>query len=531
VRARHLSAVAALILAVVSLLAACGREPGPPAPTRITVPTRGTASLIILHTNDLHGQVCPSKTRLADGSTQEQGGFEAICAYVQSVRDEASNAGSGFLLLDSGDCFQGTPEGDMTNGKLVLELMRYAKYDCMAIGNHEFDQGEAKLEELARVAGFPMLCANARDRKTGNRPAYLSSDAVCPIGAEEMKVGVTGVLTAQMSKVSSRELNSRFEFTDEAAAAKESAGNLRAMGAGIVIVLAHVDDDAMLRIANVEGVDVVIGGHFHQAIAETRRAGTSGAWMCRTEGKGRTIGRIDIEFDTQTRNVTKLINRLVTIIPAETGKDKGASDIIAPYAAKIDATMNEVIGKCESEMPRDDTGFKGTSLPLGNLLTDIMRDATGAQVAFHNRTGIRSPLRNGDVTVRDMYMISPFGNTLVTLELSGAQLREVLEYALSSDRLFLEVSGIEFRYDPANPQGKRVLGIAVGGVKAEDAAFYKIVANSYIAAGGDEHRTFLDGRNVTDTGVKMLDAQIEYFRKRSPIAQKYDNRIIKETAK
>jgi 2',3'-cyclic-nucleotide 2'-phosphodiesterase/3'-nucleotidase len=163
--------------------------------------------------------------------------------------------------------------------------------------------------------------------------------------------------------------------------------------------------------------------------------------------------------------------------------------------------------------------------PAGNLVTDAMREYAGADIALHNSSGIRKDIPEGEVTYRDCYEIDAFGNTMVTGEYTGRQVREMLELSVNERYWILQVSGLSMSYDPAQPFGAKVREVLVGGTPLDPDARYRVVTNSYLGGEEGTYAVFQEGENVVDTNVPLRDAIAEYFRRHSPVDARVEGRI------
>jgi len=165
---------------------------------------------------------------------------------------------------------------------------------------------------------------------------------------------------------------------------------------------------------------------------------------------------------------------------------------------------------------------------MGNLLADLMREGGAADLAFHNRTGIRDVLPKGTVTLRHIYKICPFGNTVFVMDLTGAEVLEILEYSLKTgNRFLLEISGALVTYDPSKKQGSRIVSVTLDGKPLDPEATYRVATSNFIADGGDGHVVFKRGRNRKDTGTLLRDLFARKVRNESPLKSEYRNRLIK----
>ncbi len=493
------------------------------------------ARIILLHTNDIHGAVLASDVRDKSGAVVgRRGGMAAVLSYVKRTREEAKRAGHEVILLDAGDFFQGTPEGDLPAGRLLIHLMNLARYDLLAPGNHDFDQGPAACEALARRAQFPFLCANVhRDEPESRRPDWVRPYLLRE--AHGLKIAFVGLITSEMPLVTTPKARQGLQFRDEMAALVDLLPRLdndEAPDLKILVTHCGLETDKVIA-ERMPGIAVIVGGHSHTPLEQGWREPKSGTVVVQAGSSARWIGRTEIVVDLGTRQVVSITPRLVPLDVGEVGEDPDALALIRGFSADLDREMNVEVGSATDEIGRN-TG--ASSSPLGNLLCDIMRHAAGAQIAFHNRTGTRADLPPGILRMRDMYKVSPFSNTLVAMDLSGADLLDLLDNAVSSGtRLFLEASGVTAVYDASAPAGRRIVRATVHEPAAEGrpaseapidpTARYRVVTNSFLAKGGDGHAAFTRGTNVKETGINLLDAQVEYFRANSPVAPVPDPRI------
>jgi 2',3'-cyclic-nucleotide 2'-phosphodiesterase (5'-nucleotidase family) len=200
---------------------------------------------------------------------------------------------------------------------------------------------------------------------------------------------------------------------------------------------------------------------------------------------------------------------------------------ISELTGSIAAEMGRVVGSSPKQLPNNLRGSlrKNGELPLGNWQADVFRAMTGSDIAFQNVGGIRSSIPAGDVTYRNIYELSPFGNTIVTMKLTGAQVKDILEKSVSGRFGMLQVSGLKFKYDMGRQQGDRAFDVTVGGSPLSYKKSYKAVTNSFTAAGGDGFDTFKKAADVKDTGIIDRDIQLEYLKKHPVISASVEGRI------
>ncbi|NUN48383.1 MAG: bifunctional metallophosphatase/5'-nucleotidase, partial [Candidatus Brocadiae bacterium] len=454
-------------------------------------PAAGPAEVVILHTNDLHGRAWSQKAIWLDRDNPPMvGGLAALAATIRRERARAWNEGKAVVLVDAGDWFQGTPEGDIPRGRLVAEWMNLVGYDAATIGNHEFDKGPSILEELHRIARFPFLGANIA-REEGGHPVWRQGSWTTV--AHGTDIVFVGLISSGMRSLVVPEAIRGFRFGDEV----ETLRNYLRPGR-VVIPVTHCGVDRDVEIAEATRVPVIIGGHSHTGLPGGK-VSPSGTLIAQCWAHGTVLGRVD--FRLEGGGVRGATASLVPVRPSD-GEDAEARALVARWAETVGAEMNVVVGETAQALTRQGAG----SSTLGNWVCDVMRDRAGVQVALTNRTGIRADLPAGPIRLRDLYEVCPFSNTLVTMELSGADLDSVLEFSTGANPVFLEVSGLEAEIDGAAAAGSRVTVRTVGGEPWDATRTYRIVTNSFLAAGGDGHLGLSRGARLVDTGIDTLEA-------------------------
>ncbi|MBN2407538.1 MAG: 5'-nucleotidase C-terminal domain-containing protein [Elusimicrobia bacterium] len=483
---------------------------------------RYVVELDVVYTSDGHGHVFPSMM-YKDGKKTAIGGMSALGNFLGRLKRD-------YLLADSGDIFQGTPEGILTEGRIVVELMDLLGYDVMAVGNHDFDMGRETLEELSGLAGFPMLGANIIDAGTGLNPGYIKDAFITELNG--VKVGFTGILTQDMKFITMGENIEGLEFADPLETANESAARLRKKGAEIIILLSHQGAEKDMQLAEgLEGVDIVLGGHTHLKFDEPKKVRR--VLICEPGCHFQYAGHLKIYYSIIERKIMSYSNRVVPLLASRYPGKKEIDEFISESFGELTARMNEVIGASDVLMLHRTYGedSKNGELALGNWQTDMMRELTGCDFAFQNSGGIRAAIPDGDIRVRDVWELSPFGNTLVKMVLKGSQVRRLLEQSASAKQSRLQVSGLKMIYNSSLPEGRRVLNIIIKDEEAglseiEDEKEYTVVTNSFLAEGGDGYSVFSEGTEIEDTGLILRDEEIKYIKGNSPIHARIEGRMI-----
>jgi 2',3'-cyclic-nucleotide 2'-phosphodiesterase (5'-nucleotidase family) len=459
--------------------------------------------VVILHTNDIHGAISSQPaTWIRKENPPPAGGLPALAAKIRKLEKEETAKGAKVLIVDCGDFYQGTPEGDMTDGKIVLDVMNEMGVDLLQVGNHDFDRGPKVVEMLSKRAKFPFLGANVRIEGTKKRPAWLRDLVDFP----EMGIEVAGIISSKMKNLTTTSARAGLEFDDEL----ETLSKLPWKKKRVRVVLSHSGLDFDRELVKSGLVDAVLGSHTHSRVTEVVRTpgpdeGGKGPSklvpLLHSGNGGQNVGRLDLWIDRASGRLEQAKSEVILVpVTSDEGEDPAVKKIVDSYAPEIAKVMDVVVGELSEDLPRGERD--GRSSPLGNYLTDLMREATGADIAIHNRTSIRKGLRKGPVRLRDLYEVSPFRNTVVVMNLTGRQVREMLETDLLSGRTRSEASGISVRYDL---EKKELVGLAIGGAPIDERRVYKVATNSFLAKGGSGFKILTEGGDTVDTNIDLID--------------------------
>jgi 2',3'-cyclic-nucleotide 2'-phosphodiesterase (5'-nucleotidase family) len=472
-------------------------------------------NLTILHVNDTHGHIIPYVDKGAKGERQV-GGAEYLAKMIE---DERAANPDGTILLSAGDMFQGTPVSNIFHGKPVIEIMNYLKYDAMAIGNHEFDWGQDVLHSIISSASFPVISANIS--RSGKGPIRGVKPYVI-LKRKGLRIAVIGLTTPETYYTTKPGNLAGLTFVRPEEVLPPIIRRVRAQGASIVVVLSHDGLDADRELArNVRGIDVIVGGHSHTVIRDP--VVESGTVIVQAGSNGMYLGVLNITFDRSKRKIVNYTRKeeLRLVSPASGAKlDPNVALIIDKYEAQVKTEFSRVIGTAAADLTRSST----KESDLGDMIADAMRDTSDAQIAFQNGGGIRADILKGPITLEAVFTALPFDNDLVTMDLTGEQIRELLEKSILSENM-LQVSGIRIVYDLSKPAGGKVTSVEVAGKQMGALATYRIVTNDFLAAGGDQFNVFKNGQNIS-VGPLQRDAVADFIRKNSPINVPVRNRIV-----
>jgi 2',3'-cyclic-nucleotide 2'-phosphodiesterase/3'-nucleotidase/5'-nucleotidase len=462
-------------------------------------------------TNDFHGQLETGKLV----SSKLVGGAAFNMTYINSYK--ALNP-LGTVLLDGGDIMQGTPISNLLWGVSVIDVYNHMGYQAAVVGNHEFDWGQARLQERMAQAKFPILVANVFNEGTDTRPDWLVPTVMFTVKGQQ--IGVIGVTSKDTPSIVMAGNTAGLEFRDAGPIVSQLAAELRSAGADLVVVLAHMPDvyggvvsGEMIGVA-VPGVNLIISGHSHSGYSGM----INNIPIIQQYSSGTAIGVSDLRYDRLVRNVATSKLQVITTYNAGITPDAGIAALVAYYQGQIGPIVNAVKASTLGIISRGPDRYT-MEVPMGDLIADSQRWKGGTQIAFMNPGGIRADIAYAsyphDITWTDFFTVQPFDNKLVTMTLTGSQIYALLEQQFKppqSSMKLLQESGIKYHYNLVLPVGSRITSLTLtdGTPILPDATPYTVTCNEFIATGGDGFTVFLGGTNVTRIGVSDLDALIEY---------------------
>ena len=457
------------------------------------------------------------------------GHIERAALMAGAIRDLRANA-SNTIVVAAGDLVGASPiESSLLRDEPTVDLLGRMGLEISSAGNHEFDHGVRELQRLQGLAMFQWLTANVVDRNTGR--TLLPSFAVREYGG--IHVGFIGVVLRSTPQIVSPSGVSGYQFRDEAAAVNAAVKELQAEGVEAIVVLIHEGGRSSTPpgaegCADFEGpivnivkrldraVDLVVSGHTHEAyICEV-----DGRLVTSAQSYGRVLTTIDVTLDRATRDVKSLRARNHVLEASAFVPDPPIAAEVMRVSALSAHRAERVVGRMRGELTQapNESGESN----LGDVVADAHLEAirgAGAQAAFTNPGGLRAPIAGrsprGDVTFGQLYAAQPFGNNLVAITLTGSQVLRVLEgqWRGAGERIrILQVSGLTYAWDGSKPPGRRVVreSVRIAGAPIDASASYRIVVNSYLAAGGDGFAVFREGTD-REGGPLDVEALEQYF--------------------
>ncbi len=441
--------------------------------------------IIIMHTNDVHG-------RVNDDSWSGTMGM----ATVKNIVDEIDARYNNTFLVSAGDILHGTTFATLEEGESVLNVMNFMEYDMLVPGNHDFDYGQDRLLELEALADFPIISANIQydADDTDLFEPYIIQDF------EGVKVGFFGLTSPETVYKTHPDNVIGLNFLDPIAQAELMVAELEDL-VDVIILVAHVglDDDTLVTtediVLAVDGIDVVIDGHSHSTLEHGYMVNdtlivSTGEYM-------KNLGVLSIIV--QDGNIIGRNSTLISAADAEElafGADEDVQTYIDGIVAEQEVILNVVVGQTSVVLDGERDDVRTGETNLGNLITDSMLDVTGADIAVTNGGGIRASIPVGDITVGDIITVLPFGNIIVTKDMTGQDIVDILAYGVSSypdaSGKMPHVAGVTFDINTSVAGNPVVQNILVDGVPIVLDAIYTVATNDFLAAGGDGYVMFED---------------------------------------
>jgi 2',3'-cyclic-nucleotide 2'-phosphodiesterase (5'-nucleotidase family) len=486
--------------------------------------------LTILHWNDLHARNQMLKGSKKDSATGEKteyiyGGTSNMLGYINKYRDDKS------LVLNGGDDYQGTPISTLTRGNSQVELLNLYGLDAFVLGNHEFDYGQFTLDSGLANAKFDFLSANVflkAMNKTMGKPFTIKE-------INGVKCGIIGITAPDLLTLTLPKNMTEIRMLDVDSVVAAAIVSLKMEKCDMIILLTHigVDNDKVLAQKFHGDVDVIIGGHSHTPLFKP--VIENGVVIAQAGSYSRWLGKLDLVVDTEKDTVISHSGVLIETVLDSALYDRAAQAKVDEMLSSISPELQKVIGKLEVDWVRSYSEESN----LGQWETDAIRRKLNTDIAFMNGGGLRKDLSKGDITIGDIWEINPFGNTIVTCEVKGSTLKQMMKNNIanylkemreggSSD--IIVASGIYVEFDSKKAEAGSddyLLSVKVGGQDVEDDKSYSIATNNYVGTQfnkyfGKVSEDFI----IRDSNIIDRDLLIEAVQEQKVIDQPLERRIV-----
>jgi 5'-nucleotidase len=546
-----------VLLAAALLMAAILAAPG-------VAQTAAPVELRILAINDFHGYLQPPAGGIAIADPADRtkkivvpaGGSERMATLVKELRQGHKNT----IFVAAGDLIGASPFlSAMFHDEPTIESLSMMGLAISSVGNHEFDEGKEELLRMQNGGCHPVDTCLGPHRFLGAKFHYLAASTIEKSNGktvfppyeirefEGIPVAFIGLTLKGTPNIISPASAAGLEFRDEAETVNALVPDLKARGVEAIVVLIHEGGEPIGDYNECPGisgpiveivkkfdraVDVVVSGHTHRA------------YVCEIDGRlvtsgdkyGTLVTAIDLKLDPKTRDVlsARADNTIVRI--ATLAKDPEQTALIVSYDRLAAPIANRPAGSVSATLSRVPNAA-GESV-LGDIIADAQLAATrstesgGAVIAFTNPGGVRADItrrEDGAVTYADIFSSQPFRNQLVTLTLTGKQIKDMLEQQWQDPKRprILQVShGFFYAWNAGKGDGERIVAgkMALNGQPIDPDADYRVTVNNFLALGGDGFTALKQG-TAAQFGVYDVDALHGYFRANSPIGPSAANRI------
>ena len=467
--------------------------------------------LTFLHFNDAY-QISPRRGL---------GGMGPMATLIQRERARAPQS----VLTFGGDLISPSLLSGVTKGAHMIEFANALRLQIAVLGNHEFDFGPEILEQRIAESKFPWLGANVLG-SDGKTFAGVLATKILQVGP--VKVGFFGLVTPE-ARLYIRG-GTPVTFAPFLPVAREAIAQLKQESAQVIVAVTHMnlhEDQQLVR--EVRGLHLVLGGHEHIPITVYER----GVLILKAGSDAEFLGVADLDVVIEKGEVTAIPSwRLVANYGVVA--DPAVQAMVRRYEQQLDREMGQPIGKTETAMDSHAATVRLREAAIGNLVTDAMRAATGADVALMNGGGLRGNKEypaGSSISARDIFSEMPFGNVVLVLEAKGSDLKAMLEHGLSRAGRefggFPQIAGVRLVYDPAKPAGQRIESVLIGEWPLDPNRTYRLATNDFLAAGGDGYTMLTNLKRIVDVtaGPLMAGVVIEFVKQKGTVAAKPEGRI------
>ncbi|HEX7930091.1 MAG TPA: 5'-nucleotidase C-terminal domain-containing protein [Sphingomicrobium sp.] len=535
---------------VVALLALSGCATKP-----IAVPPASPIEVQILAFNDFHGNLeppAPVEVAEADGSKRkiQTGGVANLAGALTHLRAGHANT----VTVSAGDTIGASPLISANYlDEPTIAAMNLLGLEFNSVGNHEFDRGSDELKRMQTggCAKFTRRTPCAVEPFAGARFHYLAANVAQadgttifpPTGIKRfgpVTIGFIGMTLKGTGSIVTPSGVKSLSFADEAATANALVPKLKAEGADAIVLLIHqggklpkftagngcdgLYGDILPILPKLDpAITTVVSGHTHWAYVCNGTAEIGIGRLMTSAGKnGYFVTDLRLRFDPSTHRFIGQDASNVVVGNGERGVNSAERALVSRYAAAVAPIANKVVGRLTEKATTDaDDGESAAA----DLIADATLAATksaengGAQLALVNATGVRVPLPAGDVLYKDAFSMMPFGNNLVVMTVTGAQLKAAIEqqYAIpiktgrTRPAALAPSDGFTYEVTMTKSEGSRVSDLRLNGKPVSPDARYRVALNNYLASGGDGLSVFTQGVDLTDKGVIDLDALIAWI--------------------
>jgi 2',3'-cyclic-nucleotide 2'-phosphodiesterase (5'-nucleotidase family) len=515
--------------------------------------TAQRAHVVILGTTDMHGRVFPIDYYT---NKYDNVGITKVATLVKEARKTDPN----LLLVDSGDTIQGTPleyfhnKRNNTPPDPMMLAMSALHYDSMTVGNHEYNFGLKVLEKARSEAKFPWLSANTYNKgtPTTHYTPYIVKEV------DGVRIGVLGLTTPGIPNWENVPNYEGLEFKETISEAKKWVPVLRETGkVDLVVITMHMgieedlrtgtlnpsqvpNENAAIAIARqVPGVDVILMGHTHRDVPSLV---VNGVLLTQANRWASHVARVDVYLEKNSDSRWQVVAKSSRTIPVteKTALDPEIAQLGQPYDKETQDWLSRTIGESTEELTSPDCRFRDTAII--DLIQRVQMEAGKADVSMAACFNPQARIPKGPVTVRDIAGLYEYENTLVTLELTGQQLKDALEHSARYFRLYERgkslnelvdqripgynfdmAEGVTYTLDITKPFGQRIQSLRFKGQPLSPTQKLRVVTNNYRVNGGGNYTMYKDAPVVYRSSEEVRELIIDWVERNKTIPTQANN--------
>lgn len=492
----------------------------------VTATDANAEKIVIASINDFHGAV------LKEGKNP---GIAVIAGELNNLKKQYKNVS----FVSSGDEFQGTAISNLTKGAVVIDSFKKMGIKSSAIGNHEYDWGAQMMSKWTQDGGFPFLASNIVYKADGKPVKYAKLYDVVTYklsNGKEVKVGFIGIATPETATKTLLENVSDVNFTDPVEAGNKWATYLRDVEkVDAVVALTHlgsfqdkeskaITGEAADFANKAKGIDLIFSAHTHQIVDGK----VNGIQILQASSSGRGMAQGILSFDKESGKLTSVDGEYnnLTAKKDEITPDLEVAKIVSDYEAKLSPILNEVLGNNPTALSHNTN--EDIVTPLGQWSAKKLAELGQTQIGYINGGGIRNPLDAGPITMGELYSIFPFDNTLVTMKISGMDLKNVIQHGITADGFRPgQFYGVNVYY---NKETKKINSIKLlDGSVIKDDVMYTLSTLDFLYTGGDKY-DFKKAKDVKDTFKPVRDLLAQDIRTNKGIKFSYEKNLFTSAA-
>ena len=469
----------------------------------------------IISFNDFHGRI--------NEDTSPKGKDVGIEKFATAIKNEIKACNGNAIVLTAGDNYQGSAITVLTKGAPISDMMKEIHVSASAVGNHEFDWGLGSFKKWEKDGGFPFLAANIIDKKT-NKPVKWAKPYLI-IKKDTAKVAFIGLATIETPFATSKKNIETLKFTDPVKAAQQwidflNCGKDEAGKPDVIIALTHIPSyqnkingkitgkEINDLCSKTKGLNAVISAHSHKTVCGY----IDNIPVVQANSNGRALGILKIVLN-DNNELKKITPSILEIYKhkAELKKDKNTTKIYDKYLTQM-KKLDKPIGKADGNFLKEENS--GNVTGIGAWVTKVMADQTDSQIAVINSGGLRTGLYSGNITISDMYGLMPFDNSIVTMKLSGKDLKRVINHCLDGTGDFY---GLKVLYDSSAQKDNSIISMTLlNGKPIEMNKYYTVTTLDFSFNGGDKF-DFSGAKDVKKIDESLRDLLINEIKEKKTI--------------